>query len=168
MLGAPEQVGGKPHHAYLEILMASLTLSQASTIVEAALKEARSLSLAPMTVVVLDAGGHAVALKREDGSGILRVEIAGGKAWGALGVGAGSRMLADRVGSGALGAAFVGAAAAASGGRLIPVAGGVLVQDGTGATIGAVGVSGDLSDKDEACAVAGIEAAGLASHTGAA
>lgn len=164
MLTAAGPAGLRPRP---ETDMARLTLAQASMILEAALAEARRLGLAPMTVVVLDAGGHAVALKREDGSGILRVEIAGGKAWGALGMGAGSRMLADRVGSGALGAAFVGAAAAASGGRLVPVPGGVLIRDG-GETIGAVGVSGDVSDKDEACAVAGIGAAGLDAETGAA
>ncbi|HMO30714.1 heme-binding protein [Enterovirga sp.] len=147
--------------------MASLTLAQASIIVEAALAEARGLGLAPMTVVVLDAGGHAVALKREDGSGILRVEIATGKAWGALGVGAGSRVLADRIATGPAGEAFVSAAAMASGGRLVPVAGGVLVRGSDGAVLGAVGVSGDLSDKDEACAVAGIRATGLAGDTGA-
>lgn len=144
-----------------------LTLAQASTIVDTALAKGRELGLAPMTVVVLDAGGHVVALKREDQSGILRVEIASGKAWGALGVGAGSRMLAERVTSGAVGAAFVNAIAAASGGRVVPVPGGVIVRDGTGSIIGAVGVSGDLSDKDEACAIAGIQAAGLAFDTGA-
>lgn len=147
--------------------MASLSLQQASAVVDAALAQAREMGLAPMTVAVLDAGGHLVALKREDGSGILRVEIAAGKAWGALGIGAGSRVLADRVASGPAGAAFVAAAAAASGGRLVPVAGGVLVRDAERAVVGAVGVSGDLSDKDELCAVAGIAAAGLAADTGA-
>lgn len=146
--------------------MPTLTLAHAATIVDAALGEARSLGLAPMTVVVLDSGGHPVALKREDGSGILRVEIATGKAWGALGIGAGSRVLADRVASGAAGAAFVAAASVASGGRVVPVAGGVLVR-AEGAIVGAVGISGDLSDKDEACAVAGIAVAGLTADTGA-
>lgn len=146
--------------------MSSVSLAQASAIVDSALARGRELGLAPMTVVVLDAGGHPVALKREDGSGILRVEIATGKAWGSLALGAGSRVLAARVESGAPGAAFVGAIATASGGRVVPVAGGVLIRDG-GAIIGAVGVSGDLSDKDEDCAVAGIGAAGLVSDTGA-
>lgn len=146
--------------------MPNITLAQASTIVEAALAKARELGLAPMTVVVLDAGGHMVALKREDGSGILRVEVAAGKAWGGLGLGSGSRMLADRVASGAAGAAFVNAIASASGGRVVPVPGGVLVRQG-GEVLGAVGVSGDLSDKDEACAAAGIAAAGLDADTGA-
>lgn len=147
--------------------MSSLTLAQASTIVDAALAKARTMSLAPMTVVVLDAGGHMVALKREDGSGILRVEIAAGKAWGGLGIGAGSRVLADRIATGPAGEAFVAAAAVASGGRLVPVPGGVLVRSEAGSILGAVGVSGDLSDKDEACALAGIQAAGLAGDTGA-
>lgn len=147
--------------------MPGLTLAQASTIVDAALAEARRMELQPMTVVVLDPGGHVVALKREDNSGILRAEIATGKAWGALALGAGSRVLADRVASGAPGAAFAGAIAAASGGRVVPVAGGVLVRGPDGAIIGAVGVSGDLSDKDETCAVAGIAAAGLGADTGA-
>ncbi len=146
--------------------MPNITLAQASTIVEAALAKARELDLAPMTVVVLDAGGHMVALKREDGSGILRVEVAAGKAWGGLGLGSGSRMLADRVASGAAGAAFVNAIASASGGRVVPVPGGVLVRQGE-EVMGAVGVSGDLSDKDEACATAGIAAAGLDADTGA-
>lgn len=144
-----------------------VTLAQASLIVDAALAAARAAGLAPMTVVVLDPGGHAVALKREDGSGILRVEIATGKAWGALALGTGSRVLADRVSSGAPGAAFAGAIAAASGGRVVPVPGGVLIRAGDGSPIGAVGVSGDVSDKDEDCAVAGIAAAGLAADTGA-
>ena len=85
--------------------MPGVTLAEASAIVDAALARAAEMSLAPMTVVVLDAGGHVVALKRQDRSGILRVEIATGKAWGALGLGAGSRVLADRVASGPAGAA---------------------------------------------------------------
>ena len=147
--------------------MSRITLAQASTVVDVALAKGRELGLAPMTIVVLDAGGHPVALKREDGSGILRVEIATGKAWGGLGLGAGSRMLADRVASGPPGAAFINAIAAASGGRVVPVAGGVLVRDAAGDVVGAVGASGDLSDKDEICAVVGIEAAGLVADTGA-
>jgi uncharacterized protein GlcG (DUF336 family) len=145
--------------------MTGLTLAQASTILDAALNKGRELKLNPLTVVVLDAGGHAVALKREDRSGILRVEVATGKAWGALGVGAGSRVMFERSEKQP---AFVNALAAASGGRLVPVPGGVLIRDGAGDIIGAVGISGDTSDQDEACAVAGIEAAGLKAQTGAA
>ena len=145
--------------------MPGLTLAQASTIVDAALKKGRELNLPPLTVVVLDAGGHMVALKREDRSGIMRVEIATGKAWGALGVGAGSRMMFERSEKQPV---FVNAVAAASGGRMIPVPGGVIIRGGSGDIIGAVGISGDVSDQDEACAVAGIEAAGLKAQTGAA
>ena len=144
--------------------MPGLTLAQASTIVDAALRKGRELNLAPLTVVVLDAGGHAVVLKREDRSGIMRVEIATGKAWGALGVGAGSRVMFERSEKQPV---FVNAVAAASGGRMVPVPGGVLIRDGSGEIVGAVGISGDLSDQDEACAVAGIEAAGLKAETGA-
>ena len=116
-----------------------------------------------MTVAVLDAGGHLVAFKRQDRSGILREELARGKAWGALGLGMGSRALLARAEQQP---AFVNAIAAASGGRVVPVPGGVLVES-EGEVIGAVGLSGDLSDKDEACAVAGIQAAGLTPRTGA-
>lgn len=143
--------------------MSGLTLAQASAIVDAALEKGRALNLAPLTVVVLDAGGHVVALKREDRSGIMRVEIATGKAWGALGVGAGSRMMFERSEKQPV---FVTALAAVSQGRMVPVPGGVIVRGDTGDIVGAVGISGDVSDQDEACAVAGIEAAGLKAQTG--
>lgn len=144
--------------------MSSVTLAQASIIVDTALAKGRELGLQPLTVVVLDPGGHMVAMKREDGSGILRAEIAGGKAWGTLGMGFGGREFARRAASG--GALFLNALMAASGGRIVPAPGGVLIRDRTGAVIGAVGISGDTSDKDEACAVAGIAAAGLKADTG--
>jgi uncharacterized protein GlcG (DUF336 family) len=138
--------------------MSSVNLAQASIIVDAALKKGRDLSCAPLSVAVLDAGGHLVAFKREDKSGILRFDIAFGKAWGALGMGFGSRTLAERAASTPQ---FFTMLAAASGGRIITNPGGVLIRDAAGNIIGAVGISGDTSDKDEACAVAGIEAAGL-------
>jgi uncharacterized protein GlcG (DUF336 family) len=141
----------------------SLTLAQASTIVDAALGKARDTSSAPLTVAVLDSGGHLVALKREDRSGILRPDIAIAKAWGALGMGFGTRELAERATKVPM---FITAISAVSHGRLVPVPGGVLVKDG-GEVLGAVGVSGDTSDRDECCAVAGIEAAGLMAATGA-
>jgi uncharacterized protein GlcG (DUF336 family) len=144
--------------------MSNVTLAQASVIVDAALAKGRELDLHPLTVVVLDAGGHMVAMKREDGSGILRPEIAVGKAWGVLGMGFGGREFARRAAGG--GAVFLQALMAASGGRIVPAAGGVLVRDAGGAIIGSVGISGDTSDKDEICAVAGIAAAGLAADTG--
>src|ERR1700761_1081359 len=136
-----------------------ITLAQASTIVDVALKKGRDSNLAPLTVAVLDAGGHLVAFKREDKSGILRFDIATGKAWGALGMGFGSRALAERA---AKTPAFITALVAASDGRVVPNPGGVLIRNAAGDVIGAVGISGDTSDNDETCAIAGIEAAGLA------
>ncbi len=144
--------------------MPSLTLAQASTIVDAALKTGRDAKYQPLTVAVLDAGGHLVAFKREDKSGILRFDIAFGKAWGALGMGFGSRALAGRAAKQQM---FYTTLAAVSGGRLVPVPGGVLIRDQAGEAIGAVGISGDTSDNDEKCALAGIEAAGLKSDPGA-
>ncbi|HLH93743.1 MAG TPA: heme-binding protein [Xanthobacteraceae bacterium] len=141
----------------------SLTLAQASTIVDVALKTARDAKFSPLSVAVLDGGGHLVAFKREDKSGILRFEIAFGKAWGALGMGFGSRTLAGRVPRSQM---FFTALAAASGGRFVPVIGGVLVRDASGDIVGAVGISGDTSENDEKCAVAGITAAGLKADPG--
>lgn len=144
--------------------MSNVTLAQASTIVDTALAKGRELNLHPLTVVVLDAGGHLVAMKREDKSGILRTQIATGKAWGTLGMGFGGREFARRAASG--GGLFLTALMEASEGRVVPAPGGVLVRDVSGDIIGAVGISGDTSEKDEACAVAGIEAAGLKPDTG--
>jgi uncharacterized protein GlcG (DUF336 family) len=143
--------------------MTALTLDQASTIVDKALEKGRELKLQPLTVVVLDAGGQLKALKREDGSSLLRPEIAGGKAWGVLGMGFGGREFARRA---AANPVFLQALMAASGGRIVPVPGGVLIRDGAGEIIGSVGISGDTSDKDEACAVHGIRSAGLTPDTG--
>jgi len=141
----------------------SVTLAQASTIVDVALKKARDSNLAPLTVAVLDSGGHLVAFKREDKSGILRFDIAYGKAWGALGMGFGSRTLAGRA---AKTPQFFTMLAAASGGRMVTNPGGVLIKDASGTIVGACGISGDTSDKDEMCAIAGIEAAGLKADPG--
>ena len=143
----------------------SVTLAQASTILDAALKRGRDTQCAPLSVAVLDAGGHLVAFKREDTSGILRFDIAFGKAWGALGMGLGSRTLFERA---AQTPQFFTMLAAASGGRIVTNPGGVLVRDTAGNVIGAVGISGDTSDKDEVCAIAGIEAAGLKADPGGA
>lgn len=142
--------------------MSRLTLDQASTIIDAALLHGREINLAPLSVAVLDAGGHLVAFKREDRAGILRFDIAFGKAWGALGMGIGSRALAGRA---EMQPSFIVAIAVVSGGRVVPVPGGVLIEE-AGETVGAVGISGDLSDKDEACCMAGIEAAGLKAGIG--
>jgi uncharacterized protein GlcG (DUF336 family) len=141
----------------------SVKLAQASTIVDAALKKGRDTGCAPLTVAVLDAGGHLVAFKREDKSGILRFDIAFGKAWGSLGMGFGSREFVERSQKMPV---FTGVLSVLSQGRLVPVPGGVLIRDAAGDIVGAVGVSGDTSDKDEACAIAGIEAAGLRADPG--
>jgi uncharacterized protein GlcG (DUF336 family) len=142
----------------------SVSLAQASTIVDAVLKKARELKQMPQTVVVLDSGGHVVAAKREDGSGIIRFEAAVGKAYGALGMGWGSRTMMERA---AQNPNFLTSIVAASGGRLVPNPGGVLIRDG-GGVIGAVGISGDTGDNDEIVAIAGIEAAGLKADPGGA
>jgi uncharacterized protein GlcG (DUF336 family) len=145
----------------------SLTLQQATTIVETALRTGRETNCAPLAVAVLDAGGHLKAFAREDGAGIVRPQIAVGKAWGALGMGLGSRTLARRVAEQPQQQAFFAALNAMSDGRVVPAAGGVLIRDGTGAVLGAVGISGDVSDKDEACALAGVAAARLVADPGA-
>jgi uncharacterized protein GlcG (DUF336 family) len=147
--------------------MPGVTLKQATTIVEAALQKGREMGCAPLAVAVLDDGGHLKAFAREDGAGIVRPQIAMGKAWGALGMGLGSRTLARRVAEqGPQQQAFFSALNAMSGGRVVPAAGGVLIKDSSSAVIGAVGISGDVSDKDEACALAGIAAAQLTGDTG--
>jgi uncharacterized protein GlcG (DUF336 family) len=140
----------------------SITLDQARAMIAAAQQFGHDKGFKPLTVVVLDAGGHVIAAEREDGASIKRFEIAHGKAFGAIALGVGSRALMARAEQQAY---FVAAAGAAIGGALVPVPGGVLVQDGA-ATIGAVGISGDTSDNDEAAAVAGIQAAGLTAATG--
>ena len=141
----------------------SLTLAQASTIVDVALKTGRDAKFAPLSVAVLDAGGHLVAFKREDKSGILRFDIAFGKAWGALGMGFGGRTLAGRAPKSQL---FFTMLAAASQGRFVPVVGGILIRDAAGDVVGAVGISGDVSENDEICGLAGIAAAGLKADPG--
>ena len=134
-----------------------LTLQGASLIVDKALARAREQNFRPMCVAVLDDGGHLKALKREDGASILRPNIAIGKAWGAIGMGESSRHLGERLKERL---AFLGSLSVMSGGKVVPVAGGVLIMDGND-IIGAVGVSGGTADEDEICAVEGIKAAGL-------
>lgn len=136
----------------------TLDLENARTIVSAARAHGRDNGFKPLTVVVLDAGGHVVAVEREDGSSTRRFEIAHGKAHGAVSLGLGSRALMARAEQQPY---FIAAATSAVGGSLVPVPGGVLVRDPSGALLGAVGVSGETSDNDEAAAVAGVEAAGL-------
>jgi uncharacterized protein GlcG (DUF336 family) len=137
-------------------------LEQARIIIGSALDAGHRLELNPLSVVVLDAGGHVKAFEREDGASNLRFEIAHGKAHGALGMGVGSRAIMARAEAQPY---FIAAVTAAFGGALIPVPGGVLIIDSDQAIIGAVGATGDTSDNDEAVAVAGIEAAGFQART---
>ena len=118
----------------------SVTLAQASTVIDVALKTARDLKQMPQTIVVLDTGGHIVCAKREDGSGIIRYEIAVAKAYGALGMGWGSRTSMERA---TQNPNFFAAIEAASGGRIVPNPGGVLIRDAANVIVGAVGISGD-------------------------
>ncbi len=142
----------------------TLTMDQALTIARVTLAESTKLGCAPLCAVVLDAGGHALSLLRDERASISRPEIATAKAAGCLGMGFGGREIAKR-------AAAVPAFFAALNGvfpkGILPVPGGVLIRDANGKLIGAVGVTGDTSDNDELCALAGIAAAGLVADTGA-
>ena len=143
---------------YVKHLAVALPLADASAIVDHALRIGREHDMLPLTVAVLDAGGHLLAFKREDGAGIMRGDVATGKAWGALGMGISSRTIRNRL---ADRPSFQAALAAVSQGRFVPVPGGVLICNADGITIGAVGISGDASDKDEFAAIEAIKAAGL-------
>ena len=136
----------------------NITLEQARAVVSATLAYGQELQMNPLCVAVLDSGGHLKAFEREDGVANRRFEVAFGKAHGAISIGVGSRTLGDMA---VERPHFVAGVTAAIGGSLVPVPGGVLVNDADGSLIAAVGISGDTSDNDEAAAVAGIEAAGL-------
>lgn len=138
--------------------MSALTLDTAKTIIITALAKARADGLKPLGVVVLDAGGHVKAFEREDGASNFRFEMARAKAYGSLGLGMGSRAIYNRAEKQHY---FVTALNGVVGGGVLPVPGGALIKDGEGEIVGAVGASGDTSDADEACIVAGIEAAGF-------
>ena len=142
--------------------MQDLTLDHARTIVDAALAKGREKSFKPLAVAVLDVRGVLKAFAAQDGTSLKRAEIAMGKAGGALALGMGSRAIAKAA---AERPSFVAAVTHVVGGSLVPVPGGVLIKS-QGAVIGAVGISGDLSDNDEICALAGIEAAGLVADPG--
>ncbi|WP_294643319.1 heme-binding protein [uncultured Aureimonas sp.] len=142
--------------------MTALTLDTARRIVEAARAKGRELGLKPLTVAVLDAGGDLLVLEREDGASPLRPAIAIGKANGAVQMGMGSRALWKRAEEQAY---FINAMNTLTSGSLVPVPGGVLIRDG-GKVVGAVGITGDTSDNDEAAASAGIEAVGLTADAG--
>jgi uncharacterized protein GlcG (DUF336 family) len=135
----------------------SLSLSQARAIIEGTLAAGSNASYKPLTVVVLDAGGHVIAAEREDGSSNKRFEVAYGKAHGAVSMGMGSRALMERAEQ----QSYFVSAVNHSIGPMVPVPGGVLVKAADGTLLGAVGVSGDTSDHDEEAALAGIDSAGL-------
>ena len=135
-----------------------LSLWQVAAILDECLAVRKKEGLLPLAVAVLDAGGQLVAFKREDGCGVMRYDIAFGKAWAALGMGMSTRLIRDRL---ANRPAFQSALASASDGRFIPVPGGVLILNEQKSVMGAVGVSGDASDRDEYCAIHSIQFAGL-------
>lgn len=139
-----------------------MNLKLANALLAAALDYRQTHGLKPLTIAVIDAGGHLVALQREDGTSNLRAEIAQGKAKGAVALGLGSRALYNRAQEQPY---FIDAVNTMSGGALVPVPGGVLIRQG-GTLIGAIGITGDSSDNDELCAVAAIEAQGLTAETG--
>lgn len=143
--------------------MRKLTLAEADQIIDAALAKGRELGLGKLAVVVLDDGGHPIAMKREDGSEFLRPPIASAKAWGALGMGLPSRRLFERSKKMPV---FIASLSDLAEGGLVALPGGVIIRDEDGDVIGAVGVSGDVSEPDEVCAVAGVEATGLAADVG--
>lgn len=140
----------------------AITTEEARTIIDGALAKGAALNLQPLAVTVLDAGGHMKAFLRQDGASNQRFEISRGKAAGAIGMGLGSRALNARAEAQAY---FINAVSQLIPGGLVPVPGGVLIKV-DGVIAGAVGISGDNSDNDEACAIAGIEAAGLTADAG--
>ncbi len=146
---------------FLVPIASSLTLAAAENIIDGVIAAADREGLLPLTIAILDAGGHLVTFKRQDGCGIIRSDIAFGKAYGALGMGVSSRTIRDRLKERP---AFQSAIAAASDGNFIPVPGGVLILDGEGKAVGSVGVSGDASERDEFAAITGIQRAGFATH----
>lgn len=143
--------------------MTTIPLATANQIIETAIGKGREEGFKPLSVAVLDGGGHLIAFQRSDNSSFMRFEIAAGKAYGALAVGAGSRWLHAQAEARSH---FLEGLSNVSGGKIVAVPGGVLVRDSAGTIIGAVGISGDTSDNDEACAIHAIEAAGFAADGG--
>jgi uncharacterized protein GlcG (DUF336 family) len=135
-----------------------LTLAQANQIVEGALKKAAEMKVRPLAVVVLDAAGNIVSAQRQDGASMFRFDVAMGKAWGAVAMGASSRALGNRAKGNPN---FFLTLSATAKGKFLPQTGAALIKDGNGQILGSAGASGGSGDEDEACCVAGIEAAGL-------
>jgi uncharacterized protein GlcG (DUF336 family) len=138
--------------------MNTLPLKDAVSLVNHALAAGRKIAAAPLTVAVLDSGGHLITVQREDGASLLRPQVAIGKAWGAIALGKGSRLLALDAQNRP---AFIAALNGLGQGTVVPAPGGVLIRNQAGAVIGAIGISGDTSDIDEQCAISAIEALGL-------
>jgi uncharacterized protein GlcG (DUF336 family) len=138
--------------------MSKLTLVQANKIVEAALAKAREMKIKPLAVAVLDDAGHVKSLQREDGASMFRNDVAIGKAWASVGMGAASRVLLQRAKENPQ---FFGALAATAQGKFLPQTGAVVIKDAEGNILGAAGASGGTGDEDEAVCIAGILAAGL-------
>ena len=145
--------------------MSALTLKLATQLASQALSAGRTISAAPLTIAVLDSGGHLVTLQREDGASLLRPQIAIGKAWGALALGKGSRLIAADAQQRP---AFIGAVNNLAQGSQVPAPGGVLIRDERGEVIGVFGITGDTSDIDEQCAVSALESLGLKADAGVA
>lgn len=139
-----------------------LNLDTSRMITEAALTHTQEAEYKPLGVVVLDAAGHLITFHREDGASFFRFDIAFAKAWGCLGMGSGSGWIEELAKNRP---EFAASLASLSGGKVVPARGGVLVKDAAGKIMGAVGISGDTSERDEECAVAGIEAVGLIAQT---
>lgn len=142
--------------------MRGITLEQANAVVGAALAKGAAMGLKPLSVAVLDAGGHWIAFQRQDGGSMLRPQIAAAKASGALALGVSSRKIAEMA---AERPSFVASLGPISPGGVVPAAGGVIVVDDDGRPVGAIGVTGDTSDNDEICALAGIASAGLTAQS---
>jgi uncharacterized protein GlcG (DUF336 family) len=136
-----------------------LTLAHANTIAAAAIKAARDMKIPPVTVVVLDAAGNLKAMQREDGASMFRFAVATGKAWAAVGMGAASRVLAERARENPN---FFVALAATAEGKFLPQPGAVLIKNASGEILGAAGASGGTGDEDEAICAQGVRDAGLA------
>lgn len=144
--------------------MSKLTLKQANTIIDKALAKAREMKIKPLGVVVLDASGHLVAAQREDGASMFRLDVAKGKAWGAVAMGCSSRALAKRAKDNPN---FMITLAATAEGKFLPQTGAAVIKNAQGEIIGAAGASGGTGEEDEACCVYGIEQAGLVADASA-
>jgi uncharacterized protein GlcG (DUF336 family) len=144
--------------------MSRLTLKQANTIAEKGFAKAREMKIKPLAIVVLDDAGNIVSAQREDGASMFRMDVAKGKAWGSVAMGASSKALGKRAKDNPN---FFLSLAATAGGKFLPQTGAALIKDKDGAIIGAAGASGGTGEEDEACCVAGIEAAGLTADASA-